>query len=47
MELVIWDGTSERVVEVISRLDTANEIDYFQSGGILQFVLNNLVRAAS
>ena len=47
MELVIRDGTSERVVTVISRLDTANEIDYFQSGGILQFVLNNLVREAS
>ena len=28
---------------VRSRLDTANEVKYFQCGGILQYVLNNLV----
>ncbi len=47
MDLVIRSDGKEKVVEVISRLDTANEIDYFKSGGILQFVLNNLVREAS
>ena len=31
---------------VRSRLDTDNEIAYFKSGGILQYVLNNLVAAA-
>jgi aconitate hydratase len=31
---------------VMSRLDTENEIAYFESGGILQYVLNNLVEAA-
>ena len=31
---------------VVSRLDTNNEIAYFKSGGILQYVLNNLVQAA-
>ena len=38
-----------KVVEttVTSRLDTENEIAYFKSGGILQYVLNNLVEAAS
>ena len=30
-----------------SRLDTDNEIAYFKSGGILQYVLNNLVRDAA
>ncbi len=39
------DG-SEQVIEVLSRLDTDNEIAYFKCGGILQFVLNNLVAAA-
>lgn len=39
------DGTSE-IVTVLSRLDTDNEIEYFKAGGILQFVLNNLVDAA-
>ena len=32
---------------VMSRLDTENEIAYFESGGILQYVLNNLIEAAS
>jgi aconitate hydratase len=39
------DGSTEEV-PVTSRLDTDNEIAYFTSGGILQYVLNNLVRAA-
>jgi len=47
MELVVRDGKSTRTVTVLSRLDTDNEIAYFKSGGILQYVLNNLVREAS
>ena len=39
------DG-STRETTVMSRLDTDNEIAYFRSGGILQYVLNNLVAAA-
>ena len=39
------DG-SEQTIEVLSRLETDNEIAYFKCGGILQFVLNNLVAAA-
>ena len=34
-------------VAVISRLNTENEIEYFKSGGILQYVLNNLVETAA
>jgi aconitate hydratase len=33
-------------VAVMSRLDTENEIAYFRCGGILQYVLNNLVKQA-
>ena len=40
------DG-SETSITTISRLDTDNEIEYFKSGGILQYVLNNLVAEAS
>ena len=36
------DGSTDSV-EVDSRLDTENEIEYFRAGGILQYVLNNLV----
>ena len=39
------DGSTQ-ACEVLSRLDTENEIAYFKSGGILQYVLNNLVAAA-
>jgi aconitate hydratase len=40
------DGTSTEIT-VDSRLDTDNEIAYFKSGGILQYVLNNLVADAA
>ena len=39
------DGTAS-ATRVRSRLDTDNEIEYFKSGGILQYVLNKLVEAA-
>jgi aconitate hydratase len=39
------DGSTEETL-VMSRLDTENEIAYFESGGILQYVLNNLIAAA-
>ena len=44
LELVVHraDG-SHTAMRVLSRLDTDNEIAYFRSGGILQYVLNNLV----
>ena len=48
LELVVHraDG-SDTSMRVLSRLDTENEIAYFRSGGILQYVLNNLVQAAA
>ena len=39
------DGSRTETL-VMSRLDTENEIAYFRSGGILQYVLNNLVAEA-
>ncbi|GAB4553568.1 MAG: aconitate hydratase AcnA [Geothermobacteraceae bacterium] len=37
------DGSSE-TVELLSRLDTHNEIRYFQAGGILNYVLRRIVK---
>lgn len=34
----------QKTHRVMSCLDTENEVEYFRCGGILQFVLNNLVR---
>ena len=37
------DGSS-KTVEVCARIDTPNEVDYYCAGGILQYVLDNLLR---
>jgi aconitate hydratase len=39
------DGTAEKVV-LTCRIDTAEEIEYFKNGGVLQYVLRNLAEAA-
>ena len=39
------DGSS-RTIKVRCRIDTDNELDYFNNGGILHYVLRNLVKAA-
>ncbi len=39
------DGRSERT-SLLCRIDTLDEMDYYRSGGILQFVLNNLSAAS-
>ncbi len=36
------DG-SQTVINVLCRLDTANEVDYFQAGGILNYVLLGMI----
>jgi aconitate hydratase len=40
-EIVMGDGTLKRV-PLICRIDTVDELDYFKSGGILQYVLRQL-----
>ena len=35
------DGT-EQTIQVLCRIDTANELEYYRNGGILQYVLRNL-----
>jgi aconitate hydratase len=37
-----WDGTQEKI-EVLCRIDTNNELEYYHHGGILQYVLRNLI----
>jgi aconitate hydratase len=39
------DG-STRTVPLLCRIDTVDEVEYFLSGGILQYVLKNLMTAA-
>jgi len=41
-EITFADG-SQKVVPLLCRIDTLDELDYFRNGGILQYVLRNLV----
>jgi aconitate hydratase len=44
VEITRADG-SKTAVEVLCRIDTLDEIDYYNNGGILHFVLRNLAKA--
>ena len=37
------DGSIKKII-VLSRIDTANEVEYYKSGGILHYVLRNLAK---
>ena len=37
-----WYGQQEKV-EVLCRIDTLNEVEYFKAGGILHYVLRQLI----
>jgi len=39
-------GGDLRVVDVLCRIDTLDELDYFNNGGIMPYVLRNLAKAA-
>jgi aconitate hydratase len=44
LRIIRAGGTQE--VPLICRIDTLDEIEYFKNGGILPFVLRNLMKAA-
>jgi aconitate hydratase len=44
VKIVFSDGRVEEVV-TRCRIDTVNELDYYRHGGILHYVLRNLVAA--
>jgi aconitate hydratase len=39
------DGSSEQI-KLLCRIDTLDEVDYYKNGGILQYVLRNMMKAA-
>ncbi len=45
LEIVKRDG-AHLTISALCRIDTENEVEYFNNGGILQFVLRELARAA-
>ena len=32
-----------KIIETVCRIDTKNELEYYKNGGILQFVLRNMI----
>ena len=43
MTITYADGTAKNVT-LLARLDTADEVDYYQSGGILHYVLRQIAK---
>ena len=35
-----------RSLDLVCRIDTLDEVEYYRNGGILQYVLRNMMRAA-
>ena len=42
---IAFPGGEVKQVETLCRIDTENELDYYRNGGILHYVLRNLVAA--
>ena len=45
LHLEIVSGKKTSQVEVLCRIDTLDEIEYFNNGGILPYVMRNLASA--
>jgi len=43
---IAYGDGSKKTVQVLCRIDTANEVDYYRHGGILHYVLRDLAEAA-
>ena len=41
-EIKYKDGSSKKI-QLLCRIDTENEIEYYKNGGILQYVLRNML----
>ncbi len=46
VEVTIQRANGQKeTVKMLSRIDTQNEVEYYRHGGILQFVLRNMVKS--
>ena len=46
MDINYLDGMN-KTIPVLCRIDTNDELDYYRNGGILHYVLRNLIRDAA
>ena len=47
MQCIIENKNKVINIDLKCRIDTFKELDYYKSGGILQYVLNSIVKKAS
>ena len=45
-KITFADGSTKDIT-LMARIDTANEVDYYQNGGILHYVLRSMVQEAA
>ena len=38
-----YESGEIKIIETICRIDTKNEMEYYKNGGILQYVLRNMI----
>jgi aconitate hydratase len=43
---ITYEDGSKRDIELLCRIDTLDEVEYYRNGGILQYVLRNMMSAA-
>ena len=41
------ESDQKRIIKLLCRIDTIKELDYYRHGGILQYVLNSIIKKAS
>ena len=42
---ITYNDNTEKEITVLCRIDTLDEIDYYRNGGILHYVLRNMLKA--
>ena len=40
---IVSDNTRNQKIKTLCRIDTKNEMEYYKNGGILQYVLRNMI----
>ena len=42
---IVWEKGEEKNIKLLCRIDTADEVEYYRHGGILQYVLRSLMKS--
>ena len=42
---IVWEKGETKNIKLLCRIDTADEVEYYRHGGILQYVLRSLMKS--